>query len=321
MTLAEKYTYEIYKTGSFSKAAKKMYIAQPSLSLTIKKHEESLGFTIFNRSTSPVSLSREGKIYIEYLEEILEHEKNMYKRIKTISNPIEEKIAVGNAFFVSRFLLPEACRKFRESFPNVKLRLNMGETLFYAELLEMLDDDTLNMLIGFSFDKEKYTGIPLMEERYIICLKKDYPGADALLPYAHTYKEIISGKVFPQKVISDYSLFKNIEFLKINSSAIIWRDMANFLMHCPVSPCNVHSCRNIDVIYDMMLCGLGAAITTESVIHYHPATDDVLYFIVDTPKPTCQSYIIHKKNIEISESMAYFIDILKESAQKTMPQA
>lgn len=314
MNLAEKYAYEVYKVGSFSKAAKKLYIAQSSLSLTIQKLEKNLGFTIFDRSSAPVSLTREGNIYIEYLEEMLEQEKNMYKRITSISNPMDEKIAVGNAFFVSRSLLPEACRKFHKAFPNVEVKLNMGESAFYSDLLGLLDTETLHMVIGFSFDEKKYTGIPLLQERYVICIKNDYPGVDALKPYAHTYHEIVSGKTSPKKVISDYSLFKNIEFLKINSTGIIWQDMANFLMHCPISPCNVSNCRNIDVIYDMMLHGLGAAITTDTVISYHQATDDVLYFIVNTPKPTRQSYIIHKKNLTLSESMKSFIQALQDTA-------
>ena len=315
MNLAEKYTYEIYKNGSFSKAAKKLYISQSSLSLTIKNLEKNLGFIIFDRSTSPISLTREGKIYIEYLEEILEQERNMYKRITNISHSVDEKLSVGNAYFVSRFLLPRACRKFSEAYPDVEVKLNMGESAFYSDLFQQLDAETIHFLIGFTYDKKKYTGIPLLEERYIISLKKDYPGIDKLLPFAHTYDEIMSGKSFPEKIISDYSLFKDIEFLKIDSSGIIWRDMANFLMHCPISSCNVYKCRNIDIIYDMMLCGLGAAITTESVISYHPPTDDVLYFIINTPKPTCQSFIIHKKNFELTESMRYFIKVLQETAE------
>ncbi len=316
MNLAEKYVYEIYREGSFSKAANKLYIAQSSLSLTVKKHEKDLGFVIFDRSSSPISLTREGKIYIEYLEEIQEYEKNMYKRIATISEPVDDKLIVGNAFFVSRFLLPDVCKEFVSAFPNVELKLNMGETSLYADFFEMLDAETIHLLIGFKFDEKKYTGIPLLNERYIICLSKNYPGAEALKPYAHTYKEIISGKKFTEKIISDYSVFKDIEFLRINSTGIIWQDMANFLMHCPVSHCNVYSCRNIDVIYDMMLSGLGAAITTDSVISYHSDKDDVLYFIVDTPRPTCQSYIIHKKDFVFSESAKYFIDALCRKAQK-----
>ena len=60
-----KYVYEIYKEGSFSRAAKNLYISQPSLSATIKKLEQDIGITIFDRSTTPVQLTDAGKVYIE----------------------------------------------------------------------------------------------------------------------------------------------------------------------------------------------------------------------------------------------------------------
>ena len=44
MELAEKYIYAVYEEKSFSKAAKKLYITQSSLSATVKKHENKLGF-------------------------------------------------------------------------------------------------------------------------------------------------------------------------------------------------------------------------------------------------------------------------------------
>lgn len=315
MNLAEKYAYEIYKERSFSKAAKKLYITQSSLSLTMKNLENKLGFTVFDRSKSPIALSREGKIYIDYLEEIIENEKNMYERIQSISRPVYEEISIGNPFFISRCLLPEACKSFQEKYPNVEIKLNMSETNTYLSLFEKLDAETLHLLIGFTFDEKRYTGIPLLTERYVICLRKDYPGADLLKEYALTYSDIVSRKAFPQKTISDYSLFKNIEFLKVNSQGILWQDMANFLMHCPVAPCRFESCRNIDVAYDMMLCGMGAAIVTDSVISYHPPREDVFYFFINTPKTSRQSYIIYKNDFPLSESMRAFIDVLLETAR------
>lgn len=318
MNLAEKYAYEIYKERSFSNAAKKLYITQSSLSLTVKNLERKLGFTIFDRSKTPISLTREGKIYVDYLEEINENEKNMYSRINSISRPITEQISVANPFFISRYLLPEACKLFQEKYPNVEVKLNMSETTTYLSLFEKLDAETLHFIIGFTFDEKRYTGIPLMKERYVICLRKDYPGADSLKKYALNYSDVISGKSFSKKVISDYSLFKNIEFLKINSQGILWRDMANFLMHCPVAPCMFDNCRNIDVSYDMMLHGMGACIVTDTVVSYHPHTDDVYYFFINAQKTFRQAYIIYKNDFPLSESMKSFIDTLCTVANKKM---
>ena len=59
------YIYAVYTERSFSKAADKLFITQPSLSITIKKAEAALGMPVFNRSTVPVSLTPFGVEYIQ----------------------------------------------------------------------------------------------------------------------------------------------------------------------------------------------------------------------------------------------------------------
>lgn len=64
------YVYEVYKTGSFSKAARNLYLTQPALSIAIRKEEQELGQPLFDRSTSRVTLTEAGKAYIESAETI-----------------------------------------------------------------------------------------------------------------------------------------------------------------------------------------------------------------------------------------------------------
>ena len=51
------YVYEVYKEGSFSKAASNLYISQPALSATVKKVEKKIGMPLFDRSTVTVQLT------------------------------------------------------------------------------------------------------------------------------------------------------------------------------------------------------------------------------------------------------------------------
>lgn len=84
METVASYAYQVYKNGSFTNAAKTLYISQPSLSAAISRLEKDLGFRIFDRSTIPCSLTAEGRIYIESIEEIIESENNMHRRIAEI---------------------------------------------------------------------------------------------------------------------------------------------------------------------------------------------------------------------------------------------
>lgn len=55
------YVYEVYKEGSFSRAAANLYISQPALSATVKKIEKKIGMPLFDRSTVPIQLTECGK--------------------------------------------------------------------------------------------------------------------------------------------------------------------------------------------------------------------------------------------------------------------
>ena len=69
-----RYVYEVYRERSFSRAAQKLYISQPSLSLMIKKAEERVGSPLFDRSTMPIGLTEAGRQYIRAAEQIMEIE-------------------------------------------------------------------------------------------------------------------------------------------------------------------------------------------------------------------------------------------------------
>lgn len=58
------YVYTVYEEKSFSKAAKRLFVSQPSLSAMVKKVESDYDITIFDRTTTPISLTPEGEYYI-----------------------------------------------------------------------------------------------------------------------------------------------------------------------------------------------------------------------------------------------------------------
>ena len=65
------YIYEVYKEKSFSKAARKLFISQPSLSANVKRIEQKIGYPVFDRSTNPIQLTECGARYIGAVEEII----------------------------------------------------------------------------------------------------------------------------------------------------------------------------------------------------------------------------------------------------------
>ena len=83
------YILEIAKQGSIGKAAKKLYMSQPNLSMSIRMLEEELGFKIFDRSNSGVELTAKGMELLQYGEEI-ERNMDLIRNMNTIAK--DEKV-------------------------------------------------------------------------------------------------------------------------------------------------------------------------------------------------------------------------------------
>ena len=66
-----KYAVEISKTKSISRAAQNLYMGQPNLSRAIKELEESLGITIFRRTSKGITVTPEGEEFLQYAKPII----------------------------------------------------------------------------------------------------------------------------------------------------------------------------------------------------------------------------------------------------------
>ena len=74
MTLQQlRYAIGIAETGSFNKAAEKLYISQPSLTAAIRDLEDEMNILIFNRTSRGVTLTNEGEEFIAYARELYHH--------------------------------------------------------------------------------------------------------------------------------------------------------------------------------------------------------------------------------------------------------
>ncbi len=316
MRQAEKYVHTIYLKKSFSAAARELYISQPALSTIVKKLESELGFKIFNRSKTPITLTPEGEIYIEYLETAIENERDMQRRINSIASHTLEKLAVGGSGFLAYHLFPKACGEFHRRFPDVEVKIDFGAVGPHDNLLFKLNQGTLDFIISYSCDETKYAFIPLLTERFVVAMRRDLPGAEALKAYALTRDEILSGKVFQERIISDYSLFDDIAFLRIGRSGSTWRHVSDFLENRTVSRCNIYNSRSLDKSYDMMLYGNGAIITADSIIATRPEKgDEIYYFLINSPGSIRHAKIVYKKDTPPSDCVKNFISVMLEMTQ------
>ena len=109
MELNMQYIYQVYQDGSFTKAAEKLFLTQPALSMAVRQEEKILGAVLFDRSRRPLALTPAGEAYIratervKYLEAELGRELEDLRDVRTGrlhvgGHPLSKLFSAGRAF-------------------------------------------------------------------------------------------------------------------------------------------------------------------------------------------------------------------------------
>ena len=283
METIAKYAYEVYKKGSFTKASKNLFISQPSLSAAISKLENDLGFRIFDRSTVPCSLTPQGKIYIESIEEIIEIENNMHRRIKNFSNDYNSSLAVGGSSFSSYLILTKICSEFFKSYPEINVTLDIGNIGNSLSLMEKIESKDLDILVTYVNNHPNFIIEPIFEERMVIAMHKKMPGSEKLEHRALTRDEILTKRYSIDREIEDTSIFGDIEFLEFPLKSDTNQRMSKILGNYRSSRYKIENARHSEMHYNLMCAGIGAVLTTSLAIAQKPYDENILFFM-----PKCE---------------------------------
>ena len=119
-----KYAVEVAKTGSINKAADNLYIAQPNLSRAVKELENSLGVTIFKRTSKGMTLTHDGEKFMRYAEHILSEVEEMQTIFRgDLKNKITFSVSAPRSCYISH-----AFANFAKLIPS-----NVGSEISYEE--------------------------------------------------------------------------------------------------------------------------------------------------------------------------------------------
>ena len=131
------YVLTVLKEGSFTNAARKLFVSQPSLSQIVKSAESTLGAPIFNRNTDPITLTPAGQLYVDAAKQITTISTNLTKQIEELSNEEFGKLRLGISVQRGMEILPYIYPRFKQQFPHVDLILHeQGSANMERSLIE-----------------------------------------------------------------------------------------------------------------------------------------------------------------------------------------
>ena len=114
---------QVAEDGSFSKAAKGLFLTQPTVSAHISALEKELNIRLFIRNTKEVALSDDGKELYKYARQIVDIEKKIEARFGSQKGDDKHCITIAASTIPAQYLLPKVLLKFSERYPEEQLKL------------------------------------------------------------------------------------------------------------------------------------------------------------------------------------------------------
>lgn len=165
-----RYFLAVVETGSFTGAAKRVRVSQPSLSAGIQKLEDAVGVRLFDRSSRRVSLTEAGNRFHDRARTILVQIQAAEAELTGAPQP--ELLRLGVLVTIPAAKVGDLVRAFRAAHPTALVSLFEGTE---QELNNRLDFDQLDLAITIQRPELRSRTQPLYEEGYSLALPSSHP--------------------------------------------------------------------------------------------------------------------------------------------------
>lgn len=151
MTLTElRYIVMLARERHFGRAAEKCHVSQPTLSVALKKVEERLGVTLFERTSSEVRLTPVGEQMASQAEKVLVEANRLKEIAGQGKDPLVGPLRVGVIYTIAPYLLPRLIPALHARAPKMPLYIHENFTVNLSEQLRRGDIDVAVIALPFS---------------------------------------------------------------------------------------------------------------------------------------------------------------------------
>ncbi len=303
------YIYEVYREKSFSLAAKKVFLSQPALSAMVKKVEKQLGVKLFDRTTSSITLTEAGQIYINSIEKMRSIKKSMQEELNDMRELKTGKLVVSGENFVSSFIMPKIIMEFSGIYSGIKVDLVESNS---PDLRQLLLTDAIDLLIAHDFDQKLYSCEPLFDEMVLLAVPAKLEINDQLKEFALSLEQIKAGEHYSKDCPAvNLSQFSDQEFLIMKKGNDMQRRAQILCKEAGFTPKARIYLDQLITSYNMACAGMGIVFTTD-MLALNANGENCVYYKIKSADVTRRMYIGYKRNRYISKACAAFIETAKK---------
>lgn len=286
-----KYVVTIAEELNITKAAKRLFISQSSLSQAIKNIENELKIKLFETNVTPLKLTYAGEVYVAWAKKILTSQNDILEKLEEISTNSDIRIIVGVASHRSISILPQVINDFKKEFPHSFIVIKEYPTPI---LHKMLEKEELDLLLDVSNSNlVSYSSELLKEEEIYLDIPKD---------------------IKIEKDNINLADLKAFDFILLSKEQMLGKLARELCKKCKFEPKISVECRNIETSHELVKQGVGISFVPE--LYAKNNQDGLTNFVKITPfLPTRPISAIFSNKVK-SRAFTRFLEILKYTLNK-----
>lgn len=259
------YLVAVADHGSFRKAAAAMDVAQPTLSVQVRKLEEELGAELIDRSSTPLHLTPAGVVAVERARSILKDVQSLDDAVRAAVAPTSGTLQLGVFPTLAPYLLSRVMPGVNERYPELHLLITEEKT---SKLLKRFDEGVLDaMLIAMPVDLADANVLPLFREEFL---------------FATASAGQLAG--LPQPI--DPSNLEGQELLLLGEGHCLAAQVEDWLAAVGAHHTCPHRASSIESLRSMVSSGVGSTLLPALATQTPAATDSVVTMRIADPAPT-----------------------------------
>lgn len=292
------YVLTIAEEKSFSKAAKRLFISQPSLSQYINRLEQHLGVSLFDRSTSPLCLTYEGQLFIDTALKIKHLNEELKKKYDDISELKSGRLNIGLTPSKANNPLPQILPVFKRNYPNIELIITEASSSELEDLLIKGVVDVCMMNLPISNKNIEYE--PIFNEKILLAAPSDF------ICEADKKRDV---EKYPQ---IDIKLLEKEQFILLKPNQRL-RQIGNSIFSAEgFKPKILLETRSIETSLRLVAAGMGFCFVPESTVMFANIKNSPKYYTIGSPALIWTLVVAYPKDIYKTKAAIAFAEIAKQ---------
>lgn len=191
MTLTElRYIVAVARERHFGRAASACFVSQSTLSIGVRKLEDELGISLFERSRNEVTLTARGELIVEQAHRVLEEVDVITQLAESEKGPLVGSLRIGAIHTIGPYIFPGLIPILLEQAPEMPLIVQENFTSNLTTLLKQGQLDAI--IISYPYDEPGIVTLPLYDEPFVVVVPSSHPWAQ---------KKTISRDILPEENI------------------------------------------------------------------------------------------------------------------------